>query len=133
MKSTTYPIPIFLIAPTKRPPSLYSDENSSNEIIVSHLRQAGYDVKTTSEAEMLGASDEDQLRYAVAEERALFSHDVDDFSRIHANWSKEERKHWGIVLVEQDKYPAAEIGHKLEVEFFEARTKEEVTKNLLFL
>jgi hypothetical protein len=121
------------MAPTNRPPSLYFDENSSNEIIITHLRQAGYDVKTTSEANMLGASDEDQLQYAVAEKRALFSHDVDDFCRIHANWSKGGCKHWGIILVDQDKYPAAEIGHRLEEEFFEARTKEEVTKNLLFL
>jgi len=60
------------MVPTNRPPSLYFYENSSNEIIVSHLRQAGYDVKITSEANMLGASDENQLQYAVAEKRAFF-------------------------------------------------------------
>jgi len=121
------------MGPTERPPSLYFDENSSNEIVISHLRQAGYDVETTAEAGMLGTSDEEQLRYAVAEGRTIFSHDVDDFCRIHADWSSKGRKHLGIILVDQDKYSPAEIGKRLEENFFEGRSRDEVSRNILFL
>jgi len=47
------------------------------------LRRRGVDVTTTPEAGLIGASDDQQLAYIVAEGRVIFTED-DDFLRLHA-------------------------------------------------
>jgi predicted nuclease of predicted toxin-antitoxin system len=51
--------------------------------IAEGLRRRGVDVTTTPEVNLLGAVDEDQLAYIVAEGRVIFTED-DDFLRIHS-------------------------------------------------
>ena len=58
------------------------DENCSRAIAAG-LRRRGIDVTTTPEAGLLGAIDEDQAAYALAEGRVIFTQDQ-DFLRINA-------------------------------------------------
>lgn len=52
--------------------------------IADGLRRRGIDVTTTPEAGLLGAGDEDQLAYIVAQGRTIFTED-EDFLRLHAS------------------------------------------------
>jgi len=60
----------------------YTDEHVA-PAVVRGLRQRGVDVRTVAEAGLLGASDETQVRYALVEQRVIFTQD-DDFLRFHA-------------------------------------------------
>ena len=75
--------------------SLYTDEHIPRAV-VEGLRRRGIDVLSTREAEMLGASDKEQLALAVSQDRVIFTQD-DDFLRLHA----KEVKHCGIVYTRQ--------------------------------
>ncbi|MDX1545701.1 MAG: DUF5615 family PIN-like protein [Rhodothermales bacterium] len=60
----------------------YVDEHVSKAIIEG-LRRRGVDVMTVREADMLGATDEEQLAFARGQRRVLFTQDA-DFLRLHA-------------------------------------------------
>lgn len=68
----------------------YTDENVSRAI-VSGLRQRGVDVLSVPKAEMLSASDEEQLAFAREQKRVIFTHD-DDFLKLAT-----DIEHAGIV------------------------------------
>ena len=57
------------------------DENVSNAI-AQGLRRRGIDVTTTPEVGLMAASDEEQIEFALKEERVIFTQD-DDFLRLH--------------------------------------------------
>ena len=73
----------------------YTDENVSRAVI-NGLRQRGADVLSVPEAEMLTASDEEHLAFALERERVIFTHD-DDFLRLAA----QKVEHAGIVYASQ--------------------------------
>ena len=50
------------------------DENVSNAI-ADGLRRRGIDVTTTAEVNLISASDEEQIKFALAEERVIFTQD----------------------------------------------------------
>lgn len=58
------------------------DEHCSKAIAVG-LRRHGIDVTTTPEVGLLGATDEEQVAYALPESRVIFTQDR-DFLRINA-------------------------------------------------
>ena len=72
----------------------YTDENVSRAIIHG-LRQRGVDVLSVPEADMLSASDEKQLAFAVEQKRVIFTYD-DDFLKLAAGL-----EHAGIVYGSQ--------------------------------
>jgi predicted nuclease of predicted toxin-antitoxin system len=69
----------------------YTDEHIARAV-VRGLRRRGVDVQTVSEAGMLGATDEEHLRFATEQQRVVFTQD-DDFLRLHADGIS----HHGIV------------------------------------
>lgn len=71
------------------------DENV-NLTIAQGLRQRGIDVITTPEAELIAATDEVQLAFALSQERVLFTQDA-DFLRLHQTGIS----HAGIVFCAQ--------------------------------
>lgn len=73
----------------------YTDENVARAVI-SGLRQRGVDVLGVPEAYMLGASDKEQLTFALEQERVVFTHD-DDFLKLAASGAE----HAGIVYSSQ--------------------------------
>lgn len=57
------------------------DENVSNAV-AEGLRRRGVDVTTTPEENLIGASDTEQLAFAISRNRVLFTQD-DDFLKLH--------------------------------------------------
>ena len=60
-----------------------------------------YDVRTTQEAGMDTAPDEDQLAYATSEGRAILTYNIRDFAPLHEEWQAAGRPHAGIVVSRQ--------------------------------
>lgn len=79
------------------------DENCTKAIAMG-LRRLGIDVTTTPEAKLLGALDEEQAAYALAQDRVIFTQDR-DFLRINAAGVP----HAGIAYCEKDTRTIGEI------------------------
>jgi hypothetical protein len=77
---------------------LYFDEDVDARLAEA-LRRRDYDVKTTVEAGLLEASDEEQLLYAASQQRALVTHNIKHFPKVHATWVKAGWEHWGIIIL----------------------------------
>ena len=73
----------------------YADEHVP-KAVARGLRRRGVDVITASEAEMLGATDQEHLQFAARQARVIFAQD-DDFLRLHA----QGQQHAGIVYAQQ--------------------------------
>lgn len=81
-------------------PRPYLDEDVAGAV-ASGLRRRGYDVLTTVEAGRTGSTDEEQLLFAISEERSLFSFNRGDFAQLHAAIVGRGEHHFGIVLCKQ--------------------------------
>ena len=81
-------------------PSLFLDEDVHGALAAA-LRKRGYDATHAVEQKRLGASDENQLAFATAEERYLMTFNVGDFVQLHNRWIAEGREHAGIIVSRQ--------------------------------
>jgi predicted nuclease of predicted toxin-antitoxin system len=70
----------------------------------SGLRRGGISVTTTPEENLIGASDEEQLAFALSQERVIFTQD-DDFLRLH----QTNMTHAGITYCHQGSRSIGEI------------------------
>ena len=111
---------------------LYFDEDSLRHGLVVSLRKRGVDITTTLESGMTGATDEQQLLYAAAQERTIYSFNMGDFCRLHARWLAEKRSHSGIVVARQQVYSVGEQMRRL-LKLFAARSPQEMRDRLEFL
>ena len=73
---------------------LQADEHIPSAVIVG-LQRRGIDVLSTSQASLLGATDEQQLIFAAENQRVLITQD-DDFLILHA----QGMTHSGIIFVQ---------------------------------
>ena len=76
---------------------MYLDENV-DVLVAAMLRGRGFDVATTRERHSIGASDPDQLAFAVAEARCLVTHNRDDFVLLHTQYVNNNQPHMGIIV-----------------------------------
>lgn len=83
------------------PPKLYLNEHLSPRL-AEQLRQHGFDVTSTLEAEMIEADDDEQLAYAAFEHWAIVTFNHKDFATLHEQYLAEGKKHWGIILSTQE-------------------------------
>jgi predicted nuclease of predicted toxin-antitoxin system len=65
--------------------------------VAAGLRGRGIDVTTTNDAGLLGADDEEHLHFALAEQRAIMTHD-EDFLVLHS----QGRRHFGVVFCHKE-------------------------------
>jgi uncharacterized protein with PIN domain len=79
---------------------LYLDEDVHRKVATA-LRLKGYDVVSTHDAQKQSLSDAHQLEHAVAQQRALFTFNAGDFDRLHKEYLKDGREHFGIILSRQ--------------------------------
>ncbi len=79
------------------------DENVSNAI-ADGLRRRGIDVTTTAEVNLISASDEEQIQFALTEKRVIFTQD-DDFLKLH----KSGVSHYGVTYCRQRSRSIGEI------------------------
>ena len=94
---------------------LYLDEDVHKKVATA-LRLKGYDVVSAHEAQTQSLSDERQLEYAVAQQRAIFTFNAGDFDYLHKEYLKGGRGHFGIILSKQ--YPIGETVKRLTVFLF---------------
>jgi hypothetical protein len=111
---------------------LYCDEDSEQHGLVQALRNRGVDVVTALEAGMLGEPDDEQLAFATAHARAIYSFNVGDFCELHSQWLAAGALHSGIVLAEQQQYSIGEQMRRL-LRLINALSAEEMRNRLEFL
>jgi hypothetical protein len=110
---------------------LYLDEDAARHSLARELRVRGADVLTPPEAGMAGKSDEEQLAWASANGRAIYSFNRCDFCRLHKIWLPAGRSHGGIILSRQD----LGIGEQMRrlLRLINALTAEEMRNRIEFL
>lgn len=84
---------------------LLLDEDSINRALVSRLRVNGLDVVTVADVGRRGLPDEDQLAFATSQGRAVFTCNVQDFARLHAEWLRTGLHHAGIIVLTEQRTP----------------------------
>ena len=87
---------------------------------------------TALEAGMIERDDAEHLTYAIAQGRSLFSFNVQDFYRIHADFLTEGKSHGGIILARQQVYSVGELMRRL-LRLISARSAEEMENKIEFL
>jgi predicted nuclease of predicted toxin-antitoxin system len=65
------------------------------------LRKSGYDAISVNELERKAFSDEEQMAFAVAEGRAILTHNIQDFAPLAEVYFKQDIKHCGIIVAQQ--------------------------------
>jgi hypothetical protein len=87
-------------------------------------------VTSTAETGLLGSTDEEQLAWAAREGRVVFTHNIDDFCRLHRKFLKEGKSHAGIIVAEQ----SLSIGTRLRglLRLAQSFTAEEMRNRLEF-
>lgn len=91
------------------------------------LRSHGVDVTTAVEAGLLGATDEDHIAYALAQQRVIVTHDDDFLALASSNF-----EHAGICYCHQQKHPIGRLLQLLLV-VHECCTTEEMRGHVEFL
>ncbi len=89
---------------------LYLNENLSWRIAKA-LREYGYDVISSHEADMNEEDDRKQFDFAVAQKRAVVTNNFRDFVNLHKDYMTEGKQHYGIIFTA--KYPIAVMIRKL--------------------
>jgi predicted nuclease of predicted toxin-antitoxin system len=77
---------------------LLIDEDSQAKYLVNLLRNAGHDVITVNEADLMGKSDSIVLKYAISHGRILLTRNCEDFLNLHT----VNPNHPGILAVYQN-------------------------------
>lgn len=109
--------------------ALYLDEDVHKKVATA-LRLKGYDVVSAHEAQKQSLSDREQLDYAIAEGRAIFTFNVGDFSRLHAEYQQQGKKHSGILLSKQ-----LPLGDSIKhlAQFLFSHSAEDLSNNLFWI
>jgi predicted nuclease of predicted toxin-antitoxin system len=76
---------------------LYTDEDVATDV-AKLMRSRGYMATSAHEARMLHADDAAQLAYAVQHERAIVTHNRNDFLELAQQYDIEGKNHWGIII-----------------------------------
>ncbi len=105
----------------------YHLDESVRSAVAVGLRSHGVDVTTTADAGLIGATDEQQLAYALAEGRVLITHD-DDFLAL----ARRGADHAGICYCHQQKHPIGKLLQILLV-VHECCTEEEMRGHVEFV
>jgi Domain of unknown function (DUF5615) len=87
---------------------LYFDEDAAERAVITGIRDRGIDVLTVQEAGMASASDEEQLAYATSEGRTVYTLNVGDFCRLHAEYLAAGKDHSGILVIPRQRYSVGE-------------------------
>ena len=108
--------------------ALYTDEDIS-ALVATLLRSRGLDITTVSEKVTLGKTDSEQLQFATSLGRCILTHNRVDFERLHLQYIKEDKQHYGIIIVPQKN--AYEVAQRIG-SLVSALTDEEIRNQLLY-
>ena len=84
------------------------DEGAVDSDLVAALRSRGVTVVTALDAGLTGQSDEEQLAFATDRGCVLYTFNVSDFYRLHAQWVGAGREHSGMILAPQQRFSVGE-------------------------
>lgn len=84
----------------KRNIRLLIDEDVWNGL-ASALREAGYDAVSVAEAERKGLPNEAAMAWAVAEQRAVITHNTQDFAPLVEMYFFQGIEHCGVIVARQ--------------------------------
>src|SRR3990172_12062140 len=104
---------------------LYLDEDIHKKVATA-LRLKGYDVVSAHEVQKQSLSDYQQLEYAVSVGRAIVTFNAGDFDRIHKEYIKNGKNHFGIILSKQ--IPIGELIRRL-AKFLFSHSPEKMKSN----
>src|SRR5262249_36765239 len=108
---------------------VYLDEDVS-VLLAELLKARGFDASTALASGMLGKLDEEQLAYAVVQQRALLTHNRKHFEQLHERYIAESKSHFGIILaVRRDVYELAQRAARL----LNTVTADEMEKQLRYI
>jgi hypothetical protein len=81
------------------------------------FRLRGYDITSCQAAGRANRriSDEDQLAFATAEGRAIYTFNATDFRRLHRLWQAVGRAHAGIIISEDLNDNLSEMTRRLQM------------------
>lgn len=79
---------------------LFMDEDVYGAVAPA-LRSRQFDAISTFEVDRHGETDESQLLWATAHDRAVVTFNVADFAALHADWLRHSRHHAGIIVSAQ--------------------------------
>jgi predicted nuclease of predicted toxin-antitoxin system len=65
------------------------------------LRQRGYEAVSIGEVDRKGLSDEEQLAFAITEQRAMMTHNIQDFAPLAELYYQRNLFHAGIIVARQ--------------------------------
>ncbi|MDI6654847.1 MAG: DUF5615 family PIN-like protein [Candidatus Hydrothermarchaeota archaeon] len=105
---------------------LYTDEDV-RPLLAEVLRQRGYDAISAIEEGLIGLSDEEQILRATKQGRALLTHNIKDFVKLHPKFSTQ---HYGIILSDQI---AFKILLRRVLKFLSVAKQNQVKGNLIWL
>lgn len=80
--------------------AVYTDEDVYGEV-AAQIRANGYDALSVFEAHTMGLDDDEQLEFAISQGRAVLTHNMGDFERLHEKYQSERREHFGIIVAPQ--------------------------------
>jgi len=83
-----------------KPIRLYIDEDVWGGLAAA-LRERNYDAVSVHEAGRTGLPDEEQLAFAIREERAILTYNKRDFIPLAREYFYTGQTHWGIVVSRQ--------------------------------
>jgi hypothetical protein len=86
---------------------IYLDDCAYHKELVRCLEQAGHQVVTPAQAQIIGRADEVHFRYAADHGLVLLTKNPDDFLELH----DKDSKHAGILVVYQDNDPDRGMSH----------------------
>jgi hypothetical protein len=84
---------------------LYLDEDCASQHLVRVLTQAGHDVESPRDAQLLGKPDPVHLIHGIQGQRILVSRNHDDFELLHHLILQSGRGHPGILAIRKDNSP----------------------------
>ncbi len=86
------------------PPRLHLNEHLSWHL-AAQLRKYKFDVTSTIELGMAEEDDDEQLAFAVSQQRAIVSINHKHFAPLHERYIAEGKEHWGIILSTEESIP----------------------------
>jgi len=100
--------------------------------LVRALRIRGLDVTTALEQGMIRRADSDHLEYATSQGRALYSFNLRDYNKLHADCLSRGKQHAGIIVARQQIYGVGEQMRRL-LRIVAQISAEEMRDSILYL
>ena len=111
---------------------LYLDEDAMGHTLKHYLRGRGIDVTTPEEEGTRGLLDAEQLAFATTQARVVYTYNIPDFCRLHAEYREQGKHHAGIIVCQQQSYSLREQVQRL-LSLIATKSAEEMGDTLEFL